>query len=117
MLPPVPLPPLYSGTPGERALRARYTAALAALPFPHQERLVITESYGAVHVTMAGHPAAAPLLLWPAAALPGPLLLTAFAPLASRFRIFAPDFPCQRERCFRSRSDWLVAHFYTDRGC
>lgn len=95
MLP--PLPPLSTSSTGERALRAHYTAALASLPFPHQERLVITDSYGAVHVTMAGHPAAAPLLLWPAAALPGPLLLAAFAPLASRFRIIAPDFPCQRE--------------------
>lgn len=95
MLPPPPPPAIYASLAGERALRARYTAALAGLPFPHHERLVITGSYGAVHVTMAGHPAAAPLLLWHAAALPGPLLLAAFAPLASRFRVIAPDFPCQ----------------------
>lgn len=97
-MPPPPPPAIYASLAGERALRARYTAALAGLPFPHHERLVITDSYGAVHVTMAGHPAAAPLLLWHAAALPGPLLLAAFAPLASRFRVIAPDFPCQREQ-------------------
>lgn len=93
---PSAIPVLYSSEAGERAVRAQYAAALAAIPFPHQERLIHTESFGAVHVIISGRSSAPPLMLWHAAAAPAPYAIACLAPLVARFRVFAPDLPCQR---------------------
>lgn len=88
-------PPLYESEEGEQELGAHYTAALAGLPFSHEERFVDTHTFGRVHVVAAGPPTAPPLVLWHGTAAPAPFALAAFQPLTQHFRVYAPDIPCQ----------------------
>lgn len=88
-------PPVYSSAAGEEAIRQLYAKALGALPFPHDQLLVDTPSFGTVHVVVCGDPSAPPLVLWHGTASPAPFALLSFQPLVARFRVYAPDLPCQ----------------------
>jgi hypothetical protein len=105
MPPPPPPPPLYRSAAAEARFSLLYTQALQALPFPHEERLVQTPSFGSVHVTVCGPRGALPLLLWHGTAAPGPFMLPALEPLVERCRVFVPDIPCQGEPAPASRFD------------
>lgn len=90
---------LYGSAAGATALRRLYDATLAALPFPHEQRLVRTASFGHAHVVVCGPSGAPPLVLWHGATTPAPFVLAApsLAPLVQRLRIYAPDIPCHGE--------------------
>lgn len=92
---PRPAPPLYRSAAAEASIAQVYDAALQALPFAHEERIVETASFGSVHVTVCGPPEAPPLVLWHGTAAPGPYMLTSMGPLVERLRIYVPDIPCQ----------------------
>ncbi|KAL4420517.1 hypothetical protein ABPG75_010173 [Micractinium tetrahymenae] len=88
-----PSPPLsiYRSAAGETAIRALYDQVLASLPFEHEERVVHTSSYGAVHVLVGA---------------PGPFIMWMFGPLVAsgKLRLYVPDLPYQAG----SRSDDIL---------
>ncbi|PSC73157.1 Diacylglycerol O-acyltransferase 2 isoform A [Micractinium conductrix] len=97
--PPAPPPELYSSAAGEAALRQLYVSTLIDLSFP-EERLVPT-SFGTGSVVVCGPSDAPPLVVWHGTAAPAPDMLLEVPQLVERFRVYAPDIPCQAG----SRSD------------
>ena len=93
-----PVQEVYRNEAGRQQISSLYSRTLEALPFAHQELDVRTSSFGRVHVVVCGPPQAPPLMLWHGAAAPAPFMLTDCKPLAERYRIYAPDLPCQGNR-------------------
>ncbi|KAL4457814.1 hypothetical protein ABPG75_012679 [Micractinium tetrahymenae] len=103
-----PPPTVYRSPAGEAELRALYDKVLASLPFPHEERLVQTASFGTVLVMAAGPEGTTPLVIWHGMGAPSPFMLDFFKPLveSGRFRVYCADFPAQAG----SRSEDPVEH-------
>lgn len=83
-------------------MRALYEEALLRLDFAHESRFVETR-FGRTHVIVAGPEDGPPVLVLPGGNFLNPLCLAWFAPLARRYRVFAPDIVGQPGRSAQRR--------------
>jgi pimeloyl-ACP methyl ester carboxylesterase len=81
---------IYRSRAGERAILARYDAALAALPVAADSRFVEI-GCGRTHILSAGPREAPPLLFLGGGNFLNPTTLSWFVPLLTRYRVHAPD--------------------------
>ena len=93
---------IYRNPEGEAELRALYEEALLRLDLDHESRFVETR-FGRTHILVAGPEDAPPVLVLPGGNFLNPLCLAWFAPLASRYRVFAPDILGQPGRSAQHR--------------
>ena len=99
--PQTPIKSIYRSAEGERQLQENYDLAINSLPFTVEKQIVET-SWGKAHVLVAGPEDGIPLFLWQGTAAPGPFMLDLFSSLVPKYRVFAPDHPCQGKPCLAS---------------
>ncbi len=90
--PPGPLPrgSIYVSEAGRAACLAFYDKVLNRLPFPVRT-LVVPTRYGRTHLSIAGNPAAPPLVVLPGMSIGGPMMLEFFEQHAADRLLIAPD--------------------------
>ncbi|HEY8600266.1 MAG TPA: alpha/beta hydrolase [Thermomicrobiales bacterium] len=81
---------IYRSRAGERAILARYDAAVAVLPVAADNRMVETH-VGPTHLLVAGPVTAPPLIVLSGGNFLSPTCLGWFIPLAAEYRLYAPD--------------------------
>lgn len=99
---------IYRSEEGERKLRQNHDVALRELKFPVEKKTVST-SWGKAHVLVAGPSDAIPLFIWQGTAAPGPFMLDLFSSFVPKYRVYAPDLPCQGKEscCLKGRNAFL----------
>jgi pimeloyl-ACP methyl ester carboxylesterase len=83
-------PSIYRSADAEAAIRDLYDRARTALPIPTESRTIATR-FGKTHMLLAGPADGRPILLFGGGNVVGPLTLGWFTPLATTFRLIAPD--------------------------
>lgn len=81
---------IYRSPASEAAVLALYDQAVDRLGFVCQSRMVETR-FGATHVLMLGPEEGQPLLILHGGNMINPVTLAWYAPLAERYRLYAPD--------------------------
>lgn len=84
--------PTHRSEAGRAALLAVYDRWLALLP-TGAERIEVQTRFGPTNVLVAGPEDAPPVMIHQGGNFPNPATLHWFAPLMTRFRVYAPDLP------------------------